>query len=57
MEYQIVRPGPSYAALNELERKVNDLIKKGWKPLGGVSIARTFGPAIDIEAVQAMIKE
>jgi hypothetical protein len=40
MEYKIISSSAWSvdAAVNILERKVNDLIKEGWEPIGGVMI-------------------
>ena len=49
MEYQLV-DGEKYA---ELEKEVNNLIKQGWKPLGGVcSVTAQYGTYF----IQAMVK-
>lgn len=50
MKYKIVRSGEK----EELERKVNRLIKKGWKAIGGVSVCGGYGHA---HFHQAMVKE
>ncbi len=42
---------------DELVKKVADLIKQGWKPLGGVSVS-TVAPVLRIHIFcQALIKE
>jgi Domain of unknown function (DUF1737). len=38
-------------AVKELEKKVNDLIKEGWEPVGGVMIV-----AFNDNVYQALIK-
>lgn len=58
MEYKIVTVADISIdrAINELEEKVNNLIKTGWKPIGGISIiAAPYGTYH--KASQAMIKE
>ena len=53
MEYTVV------AELNrdELVKKVADLIKQGWKPLGGIAVS-TVAPILGIHIFcQALIKE
>ncbi len=55
MEYIVIHT----CGLKDITEKVNGLIKKGWKPLGGISLAIDVGAA-DLyknEYVQAMIKE
>lgn len=52
MEYKIA----SHENLLELEIKVNDLIKEGWKPQGGIFQAR-WSQVVDPTYHQAMIKE
>jgi hypothetical protein len=47
MDYKIVETG---ANLKEIEAKVNDLIKEGWKPQGGICYSSGH-------YFQAMIKE
>ena len=53
MEYQVVsgRGWTPDGAVKELERKVNDLIKEGWEPLGGVVVT-----AFNDNVYQALIK-
>lgn len=41
MKYKIVRSGEK----DELEEKVNALLKKGWKVIGGVSVCGGYGHA------------
>ena len=41
MKYKIVRSGE----MDELEKKVNRLLKKGWKVIGGVSVCGGYGHA------------
>jgi hypothetical protein len=50
MKYQVVRA----ACINRLEEKVESRIKKGWKPIGGVSVCGGYAHA---HFHQAMIKE
>ena len=50
MKYQVVRSG----CMTRLEEKVNSRLKKGWKPIGGVSVCGGYGHA---HFHQAMIKE
>ena len=39
MEYTIIRAyAGSYRVDEHLEKMVNEFIKKGWKPLGGIAI-------------------
>jgi hypothetical protein len=45
-EYQLVESG----TIENVEKKVNELIQKGWQPLGGVSISG------DKDIVQPMVK-
>ncbi len=53
MEYTVV----SELNLEELIRKVSDLMKQGWKPLGGVAVS-TVAPILRIYIFcQALIKE
>jgi len=58
MEYKVVSETNAYlgSALKAIEERVNELVKMGWKPLGGISIDK--GDAYNsVRAVQAMIKE
>jgi hypothetical protein len=53
MEYKVVS-GNGWtpdSAIKELEKKVNDLIKEGWEPVGGVVIA-----SFNENAYQTLIK-
>jgi hypothetical protein len=53
MEYTLVQNRNH----EELIRQVEELIKQGWKPLGGIAIA-IIAPMLDIFMYcQAMIKE
>jgi len=53
MEYTVVKEHNH----EELIRKVIELIKQGWKPLGGISVS-TVAPLLEINLFcQAMIKE
>jgi hypothetical protein len=53
MQYQVVssRGWTPDAAVRELEKKVNDLIKEGWEPIGGVVVT-----AFNDNVYQALIK-
>ena len=53
MQYQVVssRGWTPDSAVKELERKVNDLIKEGWEPAGGVMIV-----AFNDHVYQSLIK-
>jgi hypothetical protein len=53
MEYKIISSGAwsVEAAVKILEKKVNDLIKEGWEPLGGVMIV-----AFNDHVYQSLIK-
>jgi hypothetical protein len=53
MEYKIISSSAwsVEAAVNILERKVNDLIKEGWEPAGGVMIV-----AFNDHVYQSLIK-
>lgn len=62
MEYTIIRAyAGSYRVDEHLEKMVNEFIKKGWKPLGGISIVKSMSTAeVPFEVFiiyQAMIKE
>ena len=46
MEYKILEAPTN----EELEKKVNEHIQLGWKPMGGVAI-------VDAATAQAMVKE
>jgi hypothetical protein len=50
MKYKILRSGE----MEELQKKVNKCIVKGWAPLGGVSVCGGYGHA---HFHQAMVKE
>lgn len=53
MEYTVVAENNR----DELVRKVADLIKQGWKPLGGISVS-TVAPILgNYMFCQALIKE
>jgi hypothetical protein len=53
MEYTVVEEHNRV----ELVKKVADLIKQGWKPLGGIAVS-TVAPILGIHIFcQAMIKE
>ncbi len=58
MEYKIVRScsHDKCEAINDEEEYVNDYIKKGWQPIGGVTIIKSKGDLLYTVA-QAMIKE
>ena len=53
MEYKIISCSAwsVEAAVRVLERKVNDLIKEGWEPIGGVVVT-----AFNDNVYQALIK-
>jgi hypothetical protein len=54
MEYCVAQNGGS---VEGLAAQVNDLIKKGWKPLGGIAIAPPIeGSYVNIY-YQAMLKD
>ena len=53
MEYTVVEV---YGYAEELIRNVNDLIKDGWRPLGGVAIGITETDELD-GYFQAMIRD
>lgn len=61
MQYKIVFE----ATAKELESKVNELLNKGWEPLGGVSVSETLEQNVGVfnreeysmSFVQAMIKK
>lgn len=62
MEYKIFRAyADSYRVDEHLEKMVNEFIKKGWQPLGGISIVKSMSTAeVPFEVFiiyQAMIKE
>ena len=60
MKYRILTSTNFYEtdAQEDLEKTVNMFIRSGWKPLGGVSIARRDDKAGQlIVMTQAMIKE
>ena len=53
MQYQVVS-GNGWtpdSAIKELEKKVNDLIKQGWEPLGGAMIV-----AMNDNVYQTLVK-
>jgi hypothetical protein len=54
MEYQVVsgRGWTPDGAVKELEKKVNDLIKEGWEPMGGVVVT-----AFNDNVYQALIRK
>jgi len=53
MEYKIISSSAwsVEAAVKVLEKKINDLIKEGWEPIGGVMIV-----AFNDHVYQALIK-
>jgi hypothetical protein len=53
MEYKIVMSSgwTPDSIMKELEKKVNDLIKEGWEPIGGVLL-----PSLSENAYQTLIK-
>jgi hypothetical protein len=61
MEYKIIRvhssEGICNTILNELEKLVNEEMKEGWEPQGGVAIkARPQGAYRYAQVCQAMIR-
>ena len=40
MEYRVI----SESKMKDLVREVNDAIKEGWRPQGGVSVAKSLFP-------------
>ena len=54
MEYKIISSSAWSvdAAVKVLEKKVNDLIKEGWEPMGGVVVT-----AFNDNVYQALIKK
>ncbi|MBE5813483.1 MAG: DUF1737 domain-containing protein [Clostridiales bacterium] len=57
MEYKIVTVIDEHYAIEKLEEKVNEFIKMGWKPIGGVSIIKLYEYNSRRQASQAMIKD
>ena len=60
MEYQVVISSEktAFEASNKLEKEVNSLIKRGYKPLGGVSVSRSDTDYMQMIVMsQAMIKK
>jgi hypothetical protein len=53
MEYKVVLT----SSTKEFEEKVNDLIRQGWEPLGGVAICRSQTHAEPYVLAQALIKK
>ena len=54
MQYKIVgwsAAGGIFSSMETLEKKVNEYLKEGWEPIGGVSISK-YGAVF-----QAMIKK
>lgn len=49
MEYKIVRVGSRLGG--DMERDVNEEIKNGWIPLGGVAIAAYEGEVVLLQAM------
>lgn len=54
MKYEICSAN-GYDALNEVERQVNNGIKKGWRPFGGIVMA--YSERTGFYAAQAMVFE
>jgi hypothetical protein len=54
MEYRVI----SESKIADLVREVNDAIKEGWKPQGGVSVTKGLAPLLGQAFVwaQAMVK-
>ena len=48
MKYKILRSGE----MEELQKKVNRYIAKGWTPIGGVSVCGGYGHAHFHQAMQ-----
>ncbi|MDP8314990.1 MAG: hypothetical protein RAP70_07955 [Candidatus Celaenobacter antarcticus] len=42
VDYKIVRVRPISASTDKIESTVRDLIKKGWQPIGGVSLSASI---------------
>ena len=59
MQYKIVSVEDEYSSFvfEKLERKVNNLIVQGWKPIGGVSVIKPYESLYKLSLSQAMIKE
>ena len=58
MKYKILRGAKD--EISDLEQQVNEHIKKGWKPQGGVAITEETYPISGCKyliACQAMVKE
>ena len=55
MQYLIIKSGGEV----ELAREVNNAIKEGWRPQGGVSVAKSLFPIFfpSLLWAQAMVKE
>jgi hypothetical protein len=55
MGYRIIKKGSEV----ELARDVNDSIKEGWRPQGGVSVTKCLAPLLGRAFVwaQAMVRE
>ncbi|TSA25070.1 DUF1737 domain-containing protein [bacterium] len=49
IDYTIVRVRPISASTDKIESEVKDLIKKGWQPIGGISLTASI-------QAQALIK-
>lgn len=59
MQYKVLREesGNFSASLKNLEKEVEELIKKGWIPQGGISISSFTIELPHYIIAQAMIKE
>ncbi len=58
MKYQIVT---TWSSIKNLEERVNKLIEKGWKPIGGIAVAsfeENLSKEVMVEHLyQAMVKD
>ena len=54
MEYRVINE----SKMTDLVREVNNAIKEGWKPQGGVSVTKGLAPLLGAAFVwaQAMVK-
>ncbi len=60
MNYRVIVVSESDAGISAmiLERRVNEMLKKGWKLQGGVSVSRfEIGSFCKVVMTQAIIKE
>ena len=60
MKYQVVRAVniDQTTAIRHLEQQINDLIAKGWTPIGGIAVSHTYtnNDMLVTRVFQAMIK-